>query len=631
MNMTIESTAENYKAPHFGYIPITCVVPSKTNPRKTFDEKGLEELAKSIKEHGVAQPILVRPLPTTSDSIDAVEIVAGERRYRASIMAEMETIPAIMRNLSDAEVMELQVIENLQREGVSDYEEAEGYGKLIQQLGYKKDDIAKKIGKSRSYVYGRLKLLELAPAARSILADHSIPSSTALLIARIPIETLQEKAAKEIIGNPEHQQPMSYRAAVKHIQARYMLDLNSAPFPLSDNKLLPAASSCMKCPKRAGNQSEIFEGIDANVCTDPDCYSAKRTAHNEKVLAQAEKKGIPIYSPQEARELLTDDLSTGDSYLYNFERPDVDSSTRCKSVDDLLKPEQLPKPKGYIKAADGKPVPIFEKTAVQEALEKAGLCHTLDAHNKLIAEKLAQPEDPAAAEKRRAEDAKRQARIDRQSTETAVRVSAYRQIRASIMGGPNTEALRILVRDMSTEYGIPNEHLPEVYPWSNYSRDEAEDFIAKAEHHQLLMMMFDMNFRSSLEANQWSFDDEGNLDLEDSDYKSLSNLAGVCGIDIDAIRAVAHKVVEPDPEPSTEPSSEQAMTEPPPGAEPAPAPKAKKKTSKKSEADSVGTVESRPDDADPGIQIDDGKRLPSPASDKIEDPAEWPFPTSAGK
>jgi ParB/RepB/Spo0J family partition protein len=141
----------------------------------------------------------------------------------------METIPAMMRHMSDEEVVVFQTIENLQREDVHPLEEAEGYERLMKEFKYSADQLAEQVGKSRAYIYARLKLCALGGAARRAFygGDNKLSASTALLIARIPVDSLQEQATTEILtwSNGE---PMSYRKAAQHIQARYMLRLADA-------------------------------------------------------------------------------------------------------------------------------------------------------------------------------------------------------------------------------------------------------------------------------------------------------------------------------------------------------------------------------------------------------------------
>ena len=182
----------------FATIALDRITPSLTNPRKTFDPAKLQDLAESIRSSGVHQPVVVRSLPGSrladTDRTVQYELVVGERRLRASIIAGVDTIPAIVRTLSDNEVLEVQCVENLHRDDLAPLEEAEGYDHLMQHTGLSADEVAAKIGKSRSYVYAKLKLLDLCQEVRQALREGSIDASRALLIARIPDGKLQLKA-----------------------------------------------------------------------------------------------------------------------------------------------------------------------------------------------------------------------------------------------------------------------------------------------------------------------------------------------------------------------------------------------------------------------------------------------------
>ncbi len=294
----------------FANIALAIIEPSLTNPRKNFNAAKLAELAESIKATGIHQPVLVRPLPGSrvADTPRGVqyELVCGERRYRASEMAGVATIPAMVRALTDDQVMEIQLVENLQRDDLTDLEEAEGYDALMQHAGLNADQVAAKIGKSRSYVFGRLKLLDLCPDARSSLREGAIDFSRALLVARIPDTKLQIKAMKEIVhghygGAPE---PMTYRVAAQHVQQNYMLNLSGAKFKIKDASLVAAAGACNVCPKRTGHDPDLFSDVKgADVCIDPACFHKKEDAHAAALVATAKEKGQTVIAGKEAKEL----------------------------------------------------------------------------------------------------------------------------------------------------------------------------------------------------------------------------------------------------------------------------------------------------------------------------------------
>ena len=298
---------------------VTDIVASLSNPRKRFDDAYIAELAESIKAHGLIQPITVRPL-----SLDALfawnkcnpigaghptyEIVVGECRWRAAKLAGLTEIPAFWRELDDKQVLEIQVVENLQRRDVHPIEEAEGYQALITKHGYTADLIAAKIGKSRAYVYARMKLTALCREARDAFYDGRLDASVALLVARIPGADLQKKATKEVI-TAYNGEPLSYRAAQQHIRSRYTLSLKQATFKPDDAALLPKAGACTDCPKLSGNFQDLFNDItDPDVCTDPDCYEAKRQARRDQLIVNAEKKKIPIFLGDQGRIELAGDV-----------------------------------------------------------------------------------------------------------------------------------------------------------------------------------------------------------------------------------------------------------------------------------------------------------------------------------
>lgn len=279
--------------------PIASLFPSPTNPRTHFAVEDLATLSESITEHGVIQPLLCRPLP--GGEAGALEIVCGERRYRAARIATLAEIPVLVRDLSDDEVARIQLIENLQRVDLSPLEEAEGYARL-QTTGMTPEEIGQSIGKSRSYVYAQLKLLDLGEAGRAALADGTIDASRALLLARIPLKHLQDKALAEITGHWDG--PLSYRKAAQHIQDRYMLRLAAARFPTDDGALVATCGSCHDCAKRTGNQAALFPDIDdADVCTDPDCFGAKNKAFAERKLAEAKAAQQTVLSGEAAKKI----------------------------------------------------------------------------------------------------------------------------------------------------------------------------------------------------------------------------------------------------------------------------------------------------------------------------------------
>lgn len=175
-------------------LPVDALHPGRFQPRRTFDQDALDDLAQSIREKGIVQPILVRPLP---EDPRRYEIVAGERRWRAARIARRQMIPALIRHLSDQDAAEVALVENLQRRDLSPLEEAEGYLRLQEEFRHTQDELAKAIGKSRSHVVNMMRLLKLPEPLKKLLRDGSLSAghARALLNARDP-----EGLAQQVVG-----------------------------------------------------------------------------------------------------------------------------------------------------------------------------------------------------------------------------------------------------------------------------------------------------------------------------------------------------------------------------------------------------------------------------------------------
>jgi ParB family chromosome partitioning protein len=175
-------------------LKITEVEPNDKQPRKAFDDQALTDLAESIKEHGVVQPIIVRKIG------NAYQIIAGERRWRASRLAGKKTIPAIVKECSNLEVMELALIENLQREDLNSIEEALAYKSLIEEYNMTQEEIAKRIGKSRPAIANSLRLLQLPDEIKEMIAAGKITQGHARALLAIESERKQLDIAEKIIS-----------------------------------------------------------------------------------------------------------------------------------------------------------------------------------------------------------------------------------------------------------------------------------------------------------------------------------------------------------------------------------------------------------------------------------------------
>jgi ParB family chromosome partitioning protein len=176
-------------------IPIASLRPARFNPRRNFAEAQLEELAASIRERGLVQPLVVRP---SASDIEAYEIVAGERRWRAAQLASLHEVPVIVRALSDQEAVELAIIENVQREDLNAVEEAEGYKLLMDGHGYTQEELAKVIGKSRSHLANTLRLLKLPDDVQELVRTGVLSAGHArALIGRPDASALAARIVNE--------------------------------------------------------------------------------------------------------------------------------------------------------------------------------------------------------------------------------------------------------------------------------------------------------------------------------------------------------------------------------------------------------------------------------------------------
>jgi ParB family chromosome partitioning protein len=282
-------------------VPVTALTESSSNPRKRFDKSSLSELAASFKAQGVLAPLLVRELDESK-----YEVIAGARRLRAAKIAELKNVPVRIVQLTDAEAVEAQCVENLQREDIHPLEEALGFKSLL-ELGapYNIAHIAGRSGKSEAYIYGRLKLADLIPAVAEAFLKDEITIGHALLIAKLQASQQQEAFAAAFRGmwtsEGNSQVLIPVRELAAWIESNILLQLASVPFDKQDETLVPTAGSCVNCPKRTGFNKLLFADVRRDSCTDPQCFRAKVDAH---VAKTTEKKPelVQISSAWNTRE-----------------------------------------------------------------------------------------------------------------------------------------------------------------------------------------------------------------------------------------------------------------------------------------------------------------------------------------
>ena len=295
---------------HIRSVPLNALVfsqtPAQVERRAHFNQVALQELSETIKAAGrPEQLITVRPCPFREVDEDTYEVADGERRCIAAKMAGLTEILCDIRDLSDDQVLDIQIVTGLQKEGLHELVEAEGY-ELLSKRGLSAEEIAAKVGKSKAYVYARMKLLALDPASRAAMYDGKLSASIALLIARIPIASLQRKACGEITNPRYGDEPMSYREAREHIEENYMLRLAEAPFDVKADGLVKGALPCGRCPKNTLAQPELFGDVKADrtgVCTDPGCFKAKKDAYAKQAVEQARAEGRTVLEGKAAKSV----------------------------------------------------------------------------------------------------------------------------------------------------------------------------------------------------------------------------------------------------------------------------------------------------------------------------------------
>lgn len=493
---------------------------SYTN-RTRFNPDALQQLADNVAEVGILQPILLRPVTPTAEAPQIFEIVAGERRFRAAVLAGLPVVPASIKHLTDKQAAEIQLLENIQRENPHPLEEAIGFEQLMLKHGYNADQLAAKVKQSRSYVYGRLKLCALSLRARELFLDdvQRFPASTALLIARIPTPELQDQALGEIMQPYGDDEPMSVRDAAQYIASRYTLNLDAAPFDTKDAKLMSSAGSCVKCPKRTGNQPEIYtDAKSANVCTDPDCFAEKKAAHYQRIIVIANKKGIPVLEGDEADAAFPDAWSreeefvTEDHHLSAFDR--VSPATGMSgTIKKHLATTVWPTPAKYLKNENGSVDALYRRKDIQSALEKAGACETEQERTaRLGAEAPAQNAKLTKKQDAEAKAAKeREERQQRCKVLTQERVIRYRKLRTRAAGGLTLTMLRELTKALVLGYydvSLPDDLIGDLYPFQDRSDAGLCAYIDQADMATVQLLLMDLVVGESLSVSNWDLDED---------------------------------------------------------------------------------------------------------------------------
>lgn len=330
-----EPMNQGEEAPQIQYLEYVELHASPTNPRKHFDEGPMQELSENIHEHGVRMPLLARP---SKDKPGSYEIVAGERRFRATGLAlerlakeededryaKLFKLPVIVQDLDDTTVLELQLIENLQRQDLTAMEEARGYQRLLDLPGgeYTPQKIAQKISKSVDTVLLKLKMLKAPEVLQKALEEGKVSERHLVLVASVPTEKFRKECAAKVLGGvwnwqEQADRPWSVRETADFISQNYRMSLKGVLWSLDDQTLVPAAGACSQCPhfakKAAEQDQELASSLgngrgqtDPMTCLHPECWRKKQDA-TLKVMKAAEKGGeVKVMKPADQEKVISD-------------------------------------------------------------------------------------------------------------------------------------------------------------------------------------------------------------------------------------------------------------------------------------------------------------------------------------
>lgn len=407
------------------FLPLRELRPSKTNPRRMVDKKADAELVESIKTHGIAQPLLVRVVGSENGD-ERWEVVAGARRLRCAKEAGLLEVPCFVREMTDAQALELQLIENTHRKDVHPLDEGVAFREMIEQHGYTAEALAEKVGRSERWVYGRMALAKLPPAAQALYVEGQLDLSLAQLLTTVP-EEFQEKAAKAFLEESLDSLDgrMSFREAKDFVAREYHCTLADAPFPTEKKDLLPDMGACSVCPHATNNQHGLFDQVVEQkgdkkkpaLCTMPSCYTKKTRAAFEMRAAAVEAAGGTVLRGAAAAKASGTKL---DEPCYLDEKHRTWRQLLGKHLP--LAEVTLVEPVKRSGARTAEPEERIAPKALREALKKAG-------HGRLAPKPAPKHSEPAA--KSETSDAAR----DRWKREAEARDRRIAQMRRALVSG----------------------------------------------------------------------------------------------------------------------------------------------------------------------------------------------------
>ncbi len=513
--MNAPTRTDHLTQPNVELLPLGAIALSETlaqkRRREEYNPAALDELAQSIAENGLMHPIVVRPLAALR-GMAKYEVIAGERRYLAVQKLGQEHVLARILEANTEQVIRLQMVENLHRERLSTLAEAQGYKELVDG-GVKAEAIADAIGKSRSYVYARIKLLELAPPVQEALKTGKLGADQALLFARIPSHKLQEVALNTLDkwSYQGHGEKLSFRRTAEILGDKakgIFIPLAPVPWRLDDETFhtfgpkdrrghqdpifLPA---CTACPKRSGNDPELLTALDdPNICTDKECHDVKGKQTFERRRKEVQASGREVLTGEAAAAILPTDYATrgfvdldsecGDDQCPEPEPRDADGKklkwdhpdheawqervdnyqprTYRQILGDAVKELEItlvqdPKRKGRI-------LELAPDSAVKKLLKEKGVTFTLRREPPPKPERPAKSDDPEAARRRAEKEAQERAEAElEQKVDQATDVAVLKAIHGKWKAPLKRDDLELVVESVRQESGYPNA-LDLIYP-----------------------------------------------------------------------------------------------------------------------------------------------------------------------
>jgi ParB/RepB/Spo0J family partition protein len=306
---------------------------SPTQPRQFYDEAYIQQLADSIKINGdILQPLMVRnrmpnPLRTEWDPEDGYEVIFGHCRKRAGILAGLDGAPIQVVEMTDHQVLQAQLAENIARKDLHFLDAAEGLARLRREFDVPVSELENRTGMSRTAVYNMIKLADACPAVKQACRDGKLDQEIAIVIARIPAHKLQDGALKIALEKKQQHDGRGYRDTRRELLDKYSLYLKDALWALDDAFIVPSAGACTTCPDRSGSTPELFGDVlekkdyywltkhGHDVCMNPECFALKKKTQLELDARELENSGKTVVTGNAARQALTAGGDVKGSYV----------------------------------------------------------------------------------------------------------------------------------------------------------------------------------------------------------------------------------------------------------------------------------------------------------------------------